>query len=132
MVLGEVRNPGVYLLGEIRTALGSTTMPTRETTLLEAVSQAGGFTPAAKLKSIILLRGPADHPAIQLVDIYRTTRGRTEDLRANVTVLPNDIIYVPRTVMTDVKEVANTLIPMINSVFQTVIGYDQLSNSNNN
>jgi len=114
IVLGEVRSPGVYTT-------------TREASLLEVVSLAGGFTPGAKVKNIVLLRGPTDQPDVQLIDLYQTMRGQTPTLHANVPILAGDIIYVPRTVMTDVKEAFNAVVPAINAVFQTVVGYQDLT-----
>jgi polysaccharide export outer membrane protein len=81
-ILGEVKNPGAYPL-------------TRETTLLEALTLAGDFTPDADPQKIELFRqglGPENHLAFTLEELLSRTDGRDPLLLLK----PGDVVFKPR------------------------------------
>jgi len=94
-VLGEVRSPGVF---EIRSRM----------TILQAVATAGGPVRGAKMGSVVLLRrGDDGEPKPIVFDLSggATKKGRiTNDL-----VAAQDIIYVPRNVISDVSDFLNQI-----------------------
>lgn len=84
-VLGSVSKPAVYSL-------------TRRTTVLEALSLAGGALPNSG-NTVTVMRGPASAEAtntaigsVQIIDIARLTRG--EDPTSNIEVRNGDVINV--------------------------------------
>jgi polysaccharide biosynthesis/export protein len=80
-VSGEVRKPGAIKY-------------TGDLTVLKAIAQAGGLTPAAAPGSADILRGSAEKKEQIRVDLGRIMRSpdETQDIRLQ----PNDIISVPR------------------------------------
>lgn len=83
----EYRSRQVFFIGEVHTPgpLGLR----RTTSLLEAISQAGGVTSNAYLKGAYLLRRGKITP-IDLAKVFREG-----DLRQNLPVQDRDILYVP-------------------------------------
>jgi polysaccharide export outer membrane protein len=89
---GELRNPGQFSL------------LTGASTVLEAISASGGVTELGTLTSIILVRhlpGQAN-PMVAELDIAEALSG--DDPRQDVTLMPNDFVYVPRSGMADFNE----------------------------
>lgn len=94
-VLGEVRAPGVY---DIRSRM----------TALQAVAIAGGPVRGARMGSVVLLRKGADgQPKPIMLDLSgaSTKSGRL----SNDLIAAQDIIYVPRNVISNVSDFLNQL-----------------------
>ncbi|MFH1622830.1 MAG: polysaccharide biosynthesis/export family protein [Candidatus Omnitrophota bacterium] len=90
-IIGEVRNPGIYKF------VGSTN-------IMSVIALAGGFTDRAKSSQIIIVREPQDssgEPQFIVADIKEILKG---NLSKNISVLPNDIVYVSRTMVSNFKE----------------------------
>jgi polysaccharide biosynthesis/export protein len=88
-VAGEVASPGEF----------QTTGP--ELTLAQAVARAGGLRVTADAGSILILRrGADDRPLIFRADYRRATAGT--DPAADVRLAPYDVVFVPRTEISDV------------------------------
>ena len=87
-VLGEVNNPGIYQLEGPKT-------------VIEAVSEAGGFTLDAKEKNVMLIRGAPSNPQPTILDIEAALK-RT-DMTQNVALQKWDIVYVPATTIANVQ-----------------------------
>lgn len=87
-VLGEVKTPKMLVVkGKL--------------TLVEAVTEAGGFTDNAHMSSVIVLRG-------ELGDMkgYRVNMARIfkkGDIGLNIELEPGDIVYVPRSFIADIE-----------------------------
>ncbi len=88
IVLGEVGWPGVYSV-------------TGKKTILEAVALAGGFTDDAVLSSVILVKGGLQHPQAKRVNLSRAIK--RADMSQNVTLEPEDIVYVPKKFIANVN-----------------------------
>ncbi len=83
----------VWVGGEVRGASVVTLRPGMSA--MEAVLEAGGNLPTGKMRQILLIRqGPDRTRHIRYVNL----KIREEDL----TLLPRDIVYVPRTVVADI------------------------------
>jgi polysaccharide export outer membrane protein len=93
----------VFTAGELR-APGQFSLLTGASTVLEAISASGGVTELGTLTSIILVRhlpGQAN-PMVAELDISEALSG--DDPRQDVTLMPNDFVYVPRSGMADFNE----------------------------
>jgi protein involved in polysaccharide export with SLBB domain len=65
------------------------------TTLLQAISQAGGLTPTAHADQVIIIRRLAhSSPDVRTVNLASVIDGT--DVSQDIVLLPNDIIVVPR------------------------------------
>ena len=85
---GEVGDPGMYdMAGDIDA--------------LQAVIQAGGFTPAARRAEVVVIRrGPDGRAMMRTVDLMRAV---TDASRADAVPLRRfDVIYVPRSTIAEV------------------------------
>ena len=89
IVLGQVRSPGVYSVSGRRT-------------VLEAIAQARGFTNDAVPSSIILIRGGLQEPQGQRLNLSRTLSAKS-DSRDNLTLQPEDVIFVPKKFIANVN-----------------------------
>jgi protein involved in polysaccharide export with SLBB domain len=93
----------VFTAGELRTP-GQFSLLTGASTVLEAISASGGVTELGTLTSIILVRhlpGQAN-PMVAELDVSEALSG--DDPRQDVTLMPNDFVYVPRSGMADFNE----------------------------
>ena len=79
-VLGRVGNPGVYPI-------------TGKTTLVEAISLAGGFTEWAQKDEIIVLRNEGGKNKMIRVNYKKIAKGK--DLSQNIKIQADDTIIVP-------------------------------------
>jgi polysaccharide export outer membrane protein len=79
-VSGEVMKPGVYRLRD-------------ETTILQIIPMAGGFTDWAKRKKILVIRKENGKEKRFTVDYNKATKG--DDPNSNVVLKPGDTIIVP-------------------------------------
>lgn len=80
-VIGEVRKPGTY---EIQ----------GKTSLIEAISMAGGFTPVASQGHVKIVRKKEDTKSTIEVDTTRITN--QGDLSSDVSIEADDVVVVPK------------------------------------
>lgn len=99
VILGEVRQPDVYLLAN-------------DASLLEALSRAGGLSEVALQDDIRIIRGAEEGPHMFTVNVRRITSHA--DLAQNVVLANNDIVYVPRSFMGDVNDILVKVEPLLN------------------
>jgi polysaccharide export outer membrane protein len=92
-VFGEVQRPGAQLIGA-------------ESSLLEAISAAGGFTVEAARSNVLLLRGGLAEPTVYKVNARKIFHG---EFHHNLALLPGDIIYVPSSLFADVTRIFSRL-----------------------
>ncbi|MFN3532166.1 MAG: polysaccharide biosynthesis/export family protein [Candidatus Brocadia sp.] len=101
-ILGEVNNPGVYQIDT-------------PTTIIEAIAKAGGYTLDGKYNSVILIRGGPEKPELKRLDLKKTFA--TGDLSQNVFLKNGDVVYVPRTFISNVdrffKHFENIVRPLV-------------------
>lgn len=79
-VTGKVNKPGDFILG-------------RPTNVMQAISMAGGVTPFASPKSIVVLRKAGGKDEIFPFDYKAVSRG--ESLEQNRILLPGDVVVIP-------------------------------------
>jgi polysaccharide export outer membrane protein len=95
IILGEVMRPGVYAVSGNRT-------------ILEALALAGGFTRDAVGNSVVLVRGGLQNPQARRLNLKKVLVGTNFD--GNIPLESDDIIYVPRTFISDVGYVLTQVI----------------------
>jgi polysaccharide biosynthesis/export protein len=103
IIVREFTGYRVFTAGELRTP-GQFSLLTGASTVLEAISASGGVTDNGTLTSIILVRhlpGQAQ-PMVAELDVSEALSG--DDPRQDVTLMPNDFVYVPRSGMADFNE----------------------------
>ena len=93
---GEVRKPGtVSLAGPL--------------TVLQAISQAEGFSESAKISDVIVIRRDAkNQPTPIVVDLKKAMNGK--DPKQDMQLKPYDIVYVPRSKIANFKGFFNNVI----------------------
>jgi len=113
-------NRRVVVLG----ALGGQVIPleNEKMTVLEVLALSGGLTRDSKGQNIRLIRGPLDDPSVQIINLA-TIDGMQ---KANLGVLPNDIIYIEpiRRIFTEsVRDIAPA-IGIVTNVVSNIIYRD--------
>jgi len=96
-VIGEVRQPGMFVLD-------------RPMTVLEALSLTGGFTNFANREQVALLRGPIAAENVLLLS--------ADDLdpRAGTWLQNGDVIFVGRRSWAEVAQAAQDLVPILQAI----------------
>lgn len=100
IVLGEVNNPGVF-------------KPQDNARILDLIALAGGYTKDAALGSVILVRGGLANPKAEKINLANIIK--RGDLRQNVFIQPEDIVYVPKTAISDINYVLEQLLGPLKS-----------------
>jgi polysaccharide export outer membrane protein len=95
MLLGEVGGQGVYRV-------------TGKRTILEAIALAGGFTTNAVPSSTLLIRGGMQNPKVTKLDLNQAIM--QADMSQNVTLQPEDIVFVPKKVISNFNWFVNNVI----------------------
>ena len=92
-VLGEVMKPGMYFLKD-------------NTSVLSAVTVAGGPTPRGSIKGTVLVRGDINNPEKRTIDLNKLVKG---DRSQDVVLEPGDVVYVPETSKPDWNKISQIL-----------------------
>lgn len=100
ILIPNVRDKKVFVLGEVTRPLVVSLRP--GVTVVESISQAGGFTREAQPKSVVIVRGGLADPKLMTVNVNEiTSKGQSAQ---NVLLEPGDIVYVPRSFVADVVQ----------------------------
>jgi polysaccharide export outer membrane protein len=94
MVLGQVNSPGIYAVTGART-------------IMEAIAMAGSLTRDSVPSSTVLIRGGFNAPNIQRINVAKIFKG---DLRQNVILQSQDIVFVPRKFISDLSYFLNQIL----------------------
>lgn len=110
IVLGEVKKPGIYkFIGR--------------TNIMTVIGLAGGFTDRAKSAHIVIIRefpDPETGSNLISVPIKSVLKGRVE---RNIEVAPNDIVYVSRTFVSNLKEFYKD---WVDPALRTVVSFETM------
>lgn len=110
LVLGEVKNPGLYLCESQMTAF-------------EVIGLAGGYLKYAELRSILVIRKPySESPQFILVNLHKALDHA--NTKENVLLEPKDIIYVPRSFIGNAGDFLDFFISKIRPAADTYFLYD--------
>lgn len=105
VVLGEVAKPGVYTFtGNVR--------------LIEALALAGGYTKYALRDNILVIRGDV-HKSPQVIVSNISKLFKRADLSQNVVIQPQDIIYVPFSIISNINAFLETISPLIDTIYKS-------------
>lgn len=99
VILGEVRNPNVYVFSE-------------DVSFLEALGQAGGLTDTAIKDDIRIIRNVEGAPQMFALNYEQLVSG--DRLEKNIPLESNDIIYVPRSFVGDLNDAIAKINPLLN------------------
>ncbi|MDP3142873.1 MAG: polysaccharide biosynthesis/export family protein [Candidatus Omnitrophota bacterium] len=95
IILGEVTQPGVYSV-------------TGKITLLETIALAQGYTNDAILRSVLVIRGKMDKPEAKIVNLLPVIK--KGDLSNNIAIFGGDIVYVPKSHISNINYILNQII----------------------
>jgi len=95
IVLGEVNHPGVY-------------RPAGETTLLEIIAMAGGYTKDAITKNVVVISGNMDKPQAKAYNLLAAVRNT--DYTQNILIRGGEIIYIPRSHLSNLTYFLNQFV----------------------
>jgi len=117
VIVKEFANQKVYVGGEV--ILPGVIPISGKLTCLQAIFQAGGFKHTAKMKSIVVLRNQgSDKPQFITLDLKGDLK--TADSKNDILLEPYDIVFVPKTLITEMNEFVDQyiekLIPISKSV----------------
>jgi len=91
----------IYVSGEVGTS-GMQTLQ-GQTSLYQAIQQAGGFLISAKRDQVLLIRrGPDGRPRGESIDLERVEDGT--DPQQDVMLRPYDVVFVPRSSIAEVNK----------------------------
>ena len=112
----EVLNKRVYVLGEVRTP-GRVNIIEDTGNVLEAIASSGGMTNFAARDTIHIIRGTQSNPVIKTINLTKLSSLGA----ANLTLHPNDIVYVQPNKLRLRNMAIEEALPGINIV-QSVLG----------
>jgi len=104
-VLGEVNKPGVYYYRD-------------PVTVMEAISQGGGFLTTAQRSQVVVVRGDIHNPQIYEVDALAMMEGKSLE---KFTLQKGDVVYIPRTLIADWNVFLNQLLPSYQAIVLGVL-----------
>ncbi len=108
IILGAVGGPGVYRYQN-------------DISLLEAIALAGGFTEFSRSGKVMVVRGDIKkQPQVKMISANMENVLKKGMLTENITVMPNDIIYVGKDIIGDYNDVIKNV---ISPFFDTAINY---------
>ena len=96
--IADSRDQRVFVLGEVNKQ--SAVSIRHRLTLLEAITEAGGFTRDARKNAILVMRGNLSQPEIMKVDAERM------DIAAGLALERGDIVYVASSSFANVEQIA--------------------------
>ncbi|MBI5403779.1 MAG: polysaccharide biosynthesis/export family protein [Ignavibacteriae bacterium] len=88
IVLGEVKNPGIFTIEA-------------NMSIMEAVTKAGGMTGNAKLNNVLLIRRQDGKAEVTALDLKKVLKG--DDLSQDKILRSGDIVYLPSVMIADVS-----------------------------
>lgn len=102
IILGQVSNPGVYPIGA-------------NTSIIELIGMAGGFTNDSIASSTILIRGNVQNPKGTRLNLTQALDKAMPN--QNISLKPGDIIFVPKKFIADVNYLVQQITtPIISGV----------------
>lgn len=104
-ILGEVSRPGLYPYpGKL--------------TVMQAISIAGTYTRRAQLHRVNVVRIDRDDPTIaRVATINLEDIMRKGDVTQDVVLHPGDIVFVPSSFVSSVKEIVSEVAPVVSTIY---------------
>jgi protein involved in polysaccharide export with SLBB domain len=117
-VFGEVSRPGIY------------TFTGTEMRLIDAVTQAGGFTIFAKEKSTKIIRGDVTNPEVISADLKSLIEEGNHT--QNVALASGDLVYIPRSIIGNVNLFVKRIAPLLRLLSDPGDAMDSIENISDN
>jgi len=103
MLVGEVRRPGLFFVRP-------------NMTLMELILAGGSYNKnTANLKSVMLMRGGLDNPLVKRLNLLKMIR--KGDRTDNVHVKPGDLVYVPKSFISNLNKFKDTVYEYITTYY---------------
>lgn len=112
----------VLVLGEVKSPQAVPLKPGM--TLMEVIAQAGGFTKDAVPKHILVLRGGLGDP--QALNVNADEITKPGGAPQNLLLQPNDIVYVPKTILVDVERYVDIVTKLAQTFFFAQFGVSNI------
>jgi polysaccharide export outer membrane protein len=100
----------VFVLGMVN--IPSVVRFTGSISFVEAVAEAGGIPVGAWERKAYVVRGRLSSPTLLPVNVRSVLTGAAPD----VALMPGDIVFIPRTPLKKLDEIASQIIPMLSAV----------------
>ena len=94
ILIKEYGNKTVYVLGQVKKPAAIQLPPEKSSTVLEAITSAGGFTDIANTSKVRVLRTENGKQTSLDVDVSQITKQGDKSL--DIPLLPGDVIFVPQ------------------------------------
>lgn len=104
IILGQVATPGVYRISG-------------RYTIMEAIALAGGYNNDAVLSNVVVIRGGPSNPKPMSLNLARVLK--KGDLSQDIPLETEDIIYVPKTIISNVNYFVSQFTAPINQSIYT-------------
>ena len=88
----------VLVMGEVARKGPVNIPPTRDLTVMKAIQMAGGTTPLAALSKVYVTRKVAENER-KRIEVNLTTIGKHGDISKDITLQPDDVVFVPESIM---------------------------------
>ncbi len=84
---GEINRPGLLpLMGPL--------------TVLQSIAQSGGFKDTARVNEVLVIRRTQPKPLVSILNLEKAQNN--EDMGQDIYLMPNDVVYVPRSKIANV------------------------------
>lgn len=94
ILIKEYGNKTIYVLGQVKKPSAIQLPPEKSSTVLEAITSAGGFTDIANTSKVRVLRMENGKQTSLDVDVSQITKQGDKSL--DITLMPGDVIFVPQ------------------------------------
>lgn len=94
ILIKEYGNKTIYVLGQVKKPAAIQLPPEKSSTVLEAITLAGGFTDIANTSKVRVLRMENGKQTSLDVDVSQITKQGDKSL--DITLMPGDVIFVPQ------------------------------------
>ena len=113
ILIPDIKDKKIFVLGTVRSPLVAPLRP--GTTVVEAVSMAGGFADGARTSNILLIKGGLGNPTLMTVNFNDILSARPE--APNALLEAGDIVYVPRTIFSNAarffQDISSIITPFV-------------------
>ena len=94
ILIKEYGNKTIYVLGQVKRPAAIQLPPEKSSTVLEAITSAGGFTDIANTSKVRVLRTENGKQTSLDVDVSQITKQGDKSL--DIVLVPGDVIFVPQ------------------------------------
>ena len=103
VIVRQFSSHRVFTAGEVRTP-GQFSLLTTARTVLDSIAASGGVTPQGTLTHVILIRRLPNQTKPMVAELNVADALSGADASQDVTLMPNDFVYVPRSGAADFNE----------------------------